>query len=111
MREFTVNLKCQRCGTDIRFQNELPTWKEDAQRKHDAAVAEEFVHRWAGKPLHEWSKERVPRYVEHAKAWSTTLVLKAPDHRYVDCPACEGRAYLDRVEEVHGGTTEPESVL
>lgn len=91
-RHWTLTLRCQDCGAAIRYEDERPDWQTDDPREWSAdaiAAAEQFVKDNPTVPLFSVS----PPYVQCDFFTGATSVKVPPPADYVDCPACDGRAY------------------
>lgn len=101
MPTFKLNLICEDCRAVIKFDNEVPEWKDERlEIEQKINEAKEFV---AKHPTVDPNDEEFflnkPELV--AVNWITrkTFVLEnefdfESDMRYVDCPACGGKARI-----------------
>ena len=85
---WTVTLQCSECGARIRYEDERPPWLDDDEVIQQIAAAEAFVREHPTGPAFA---DRPP-YVRW-ELFGGRHFVEPPDHRYVECPSCGGKAY------------------
>ena len=107
---WSLTLLCETCGAAIRYEDERPTWRIE---EPDPALIEQ-ARAWVAENPEVPSLEPLPPYVGTrpiGQGVSVTFVDAPPARRYVTCPACDGRVWLDpghepEAEEPAGGTAQ-----
>lgn len=91
---WTVNLECRSCYALISIVNETPEWKRPTAEEIE--IAEQWVeeHKDDRLALGELPPESLPTYVETVLLGikRVYIVSDAVNDRWVECPACGGRA-------------------